>query len=56
MKRAQIKIWTLGYGVVNLYEKEPNDTSSDSSVDDPPSLTVDPVSVEGIKKVSFLFC
>ena len=38
-----------------VYEVEPNDTSSDSSVDDPPSLTIDPVSVEGIKKVSSWF-
>ena len=26
------------------------DTSSDSSVDDPPSLTIDPGRIEGVKK------
>ena len=33
-----------------VYEVEPNDTSSDSSVDDSPSLTIDPVSIDGIKR------
>lgn len=31
-------------------EVESNDTSSDSSVDDPPSLKIDPVRIEGVKK------
>lgn len=38
-----------------VYEVEPNDTSLDSSVDDSPNLTIDPVSVEGIKRTSAQF-